>query len=227
MIIFNKLAGYSLKEADDLRRIIGKKKKDEIATHKQKFLNGCAQHSTLTKEYSINLWDTIVGFADYCLVGSTKVKTLFGNISIQEIVDQKLKIPVYCLLNNKLKTITVTQWHDQGSKNVWSYMLENGTTITCTNDHKFMTTNNIMLDIDTIYNQNLNLLEGEKQVITPQTIEFCYQNFCKTLKILKHPNTPTRKEFRHFIALTKPDLKFDSYELEAHVMRAFLAINNS
>ena len=42
MQIANRLAGYSLGEADLLRRAMGKKKKEEMAAQREKFLSGCA-----------------------------------------------------------------------------------------------------------------------------------------------------------------------------------------
>jgi DNA polymerase-3 subunit alpha len=41
MQISNKLAGYSLGEADILRRAMGKKKLDEMAAQRAKFIAGC------------------------------------------------------------------------------------------------------------------------------------------------------------------------------------------
>jgi DNA polymerase III subunit alpha len=41
MQIANRLAGFSLGEADILRRAMGKKKKEEMAAQREKFMNGC------------------------------------------------------------------------------------------------------------------------------------------------------------------------------------------
>jgi DNA polymerase III subunit alpha len=58
------IAGFTLGEADMLRRAIGKKKKSEMDAQKAKFLAG-----TVTKGYpeklGTDLWDLIEGFADY------------------------------------------------------------------------------------------------------------------------------------------------------------------
>ncbi len=62
--IAQKLAGFSLGEADMLRRAIGKKKRSEMEAQKAKFLSGiveCGYQESLGKE----LWDLIEGFADY------------------------------------------------------------------------------------------------------------------------------------------------------------------
>ena len=58
------IAGFTLGEADMLRRAIGKKKKSEMDAQKAKFLDG-----TVAKGYpqklGQDLWDLIEGFADY------------------------------------------------------------------------------------------------------------------------------------------------------------------
>ena len=64
MAIAQKLAGYSLGEADILRRAMGKKKKDELDKQFEKFSGGMAERG-----YSMNavktLWDILVPFSDY------------------------------------------------------------------------------------------------------------------------------------------------------------------
>src|SRR2546426_2022748 len=49
MQIANRLAGFSLGEADILRRAMGKKNRDEMAAQREKFLTGCAAHKVPPK----------------------------------------------------------------------------------------------------------------------------------------------------------------------------------
>jgi DNA polymerase-3 subunit alpha len=58
------IAGFSLGEADLLRRAIGKKKQAEMDAQKTKFLGGCVAKGYPAKLGS-DLWDLIEGFADY------------------------------------------------------------------------------------------------------------------------------------------------------------------
>ncbi len=58
------LAGFSLGEADLLRRAIGKKKQKEMEAQKEKFLSGMAGQG-YPAELGRELWDLIEGFADY------------------------------------------------------------------------------------------------------------------------------------------------------------------
>lgn len=62
--IARKLAGYSLADADLLRRAIGKKKEKEMAKHENQFKEGWAKHG-LDASAGNDMWNDIVAFADY------------------------------------------------------------------------------------------------------------------------------------------------------------------
>ena len=58
------LAGFTLGEADMLRRAIGKKKQSEMDAQKSKFLDGLKANG-YEERFGRELWDLIEGFADY------------------------------------------------------------------------------------------------------------------------------------------------------------------
>ena len=64
MQIASALAGYTLGEADILRKAMGKKKADVMATQKDKFLKGCAERGVTEKKAS-KIWDHMEQFAGY------------------------------------------------------------------------------------------------------------------------------------------------------------------
>ena len=55
MQIANRLASFSLGEADILRRAMGKKKKEEMAAQRAKFMTGCAGNKIPEKKAEKNL----------------------------------------------------------------------------------------------------------------------------------------------------------------------------
>ena len=65
MEIARSLAGYSLGEADLLRRAMGKKKPEEMKAQKARFLEGLRQHGGLDKKQSETVYDLVLRFADY------------------------------------------------------------------------------------------------------------------------------------------------------------------
>ncbi len=65
MKIAQDLAGYSLGEADLLRRAMGKKKPEEMEKQRNKFLDGAAMNGIHSK-IANDLFDQMVMFAEYC-----------------------------------------------------------------------------------------------------------------------------------------------------------------
>ena len=64
MQIANRLAGFSLGEADILRRAMGKKNTEEMAAQRQKFLAGCAKNKIPDKKAE-RIFDLMEEFAGY------------------------------------------------------------------------------------------------------------------------------------------------------------------
>src|SRR4051812_36934719 len=64
MQISNKLAGYSLGEADILRRAMGKKSADEMAKQRERFITGAAQRGFPAKKIA-KIFDLMEQFAGY------------------------------------------------------------------------------------------------------------------------------------------------------------------
>ena len=64
MQIANRLAGFSLGDADILRRAMGKKKPEEMAAQREKFLTGCNARK-VPKEKAERIFDLMAEFAGY------------------------------------------------------------------------------------------------------------------------------------------------------------------
>ena len=64
MQIVQTLAGFSLGQADILRRAMGKKKADILLAQKENFLNGCEKNK-IPKLLAIKIFDLLKNFADY------------------------------------------------------------------------------------------------------------------------------------------------------------------
>jgi DNA polymerase-3 subunit alpha len=64
MQIANRLAGFSLGEADILRRAMGKKKREEMAAQREKFLVGCRTRKVPAKKAE-RIFDLMAEFAGY------------------------------------------------------------------------------------------------------------------------------------------------------------------
>jgi DNA polymerase-3 subunit alpha len=64
MQLAQKLAGYSLGEADMMRRAMGKKKREEMAVHEEKFISG-AVGNKIPKDKAEAIFKLMAQFADY------------------------------------------------------------------------------------------------------------------------------------------------------------------
>ncbi len=171
MKIAQEMAGYSLGQADLLRRAMGKKKASEMQKHRGIFIDGAAKNGVKTK-VSEELFDQMVMFAEYCLSADTKLLTVeYGTLTIGEIVESQIACSVYSVNEQGfIYTQPIAQWHDRGKQEVFEYELEDKSMIRATKDHKFMTTNGQMVPIDEIFQQGLNLksVQGYYFLATPR-----------------------------------------------------------
>lgn len=80
MKIAQDMAGYSLGQADLLRRAMGKKKVSEMEKHKGQFIAGSMEKGVPKKTVE-ELWDQMVKFAEYCFNKSHS--TAYGFVTFQ------------------------------------------------------------------------------------------------------------------------------------------------
>lgn len=169
MRLFTDLAGFTQQEADDVRRAMGKKKLSVLEKYKEQFLAGATSVGGLMADYADSLWNDILGFADYCLAGDTEILLPIGterSTKIKDIIKDQYNGFVlsydtqvnswsgespYCAQH-------ISQWHDKGIKDVYRYVLEDGSYVDCTENHSFLLSNKkSYAEIDKIYTKKLEI----------------------------------------------------------------------
>jgi len=155
MALLNKMAGFTLKEADDARRAMGKKKKEVLEAYYEKFISG-SKANGINENYADSLWSDIMGFADYCLHGLTKVYTIeYGYIEIEKIVKEKIEATVLSMGPNGIVKQKIKQFWNKGKKPCYTYSADD-IIVTSTVDHKFLTASGKMKEIEYIYQSKEN-----------------------------------------------------------------------
>lgn len=174
MQIAHKLGGFSLTEADELRKLLVKpvtslgdemkKKREEVG---QKFINGCIS-SGLEAEKARKLWfDDILGFISYGFNKSlhfNELVTIYdcGGGILNPISISDVKPGMLIRTKNEKRKCDelayVKAKHDHGVIDVYEIELDDGKKVQCTLDHKFRVEDGRMLPVWQIMRENLNIV---------------------------------------------------------------------
>ena len=155
MQIAQKVAGYSLGQADLLRRAMGKKKKSEMDKQYQVFLGGMKNNGYSFQAFSA-LWNVLLPFADYafnrCVAGDTEVmlepsdSDRTDTITVEELystwedVHKGTGLKAMALdKDGTLQPKPIKGVHYNGEKEAFRVALADGRHITATFDHRHMT----------------------------------------------------------------------------------------
>jgi DNA polymerase III subunit alpha len=130
------LAGFSLAQADILRKAMGKKDRELMAQQREEFIKGCKAHKVDGRKAE-RIWDLIEKFAGYgfnkCLTADTEIEMADGTrrpITAIRPGDRVLT------KDGPFRALGVRA---SGTRTVGELRLANGTMVRCTPDHPIFT----------------------------------------------------------------------------------------
>jgi len=151
--------GFSLDEAEILRRIVGKKKVEEVKKWKQKIQDKIVENK-LPQEAGDILWKVLEDSANYsfnkCLLPETIVESESGYKCLNEIKKGDLVL-AYDIDNDKDHYVEVINIHENEVE-VYEIEMEDGTKISCSLDHKFLCEDKKMHTLREILKENLGIM---------------------------------------------------------------------
>lgn len=91
------LGGYTSDEADEVRKILGKKKVEKIGPAGQEFVSRAVDNG-MEREAAQHLWDQMAEFAKYCITGDTEISLAatnhHGDTLNVEVAYRRLHMPL-------------------------------------------------------------------------------------------------------------------------------------
>lgn len=159
MQIAKDVAGFNLKDADSLRKIIGKKLASQMAAMKSKFLEGCKSKNIVNESEAEQIFSWIEKSQRYSfnrsILDDTVVISENGPKTIKELeIGEKILAPSEAVD----KYIEVVNKYDHGEQEVFQITLENGNSITCTMQHKFLCSDGNIYPLSEILLKDLEIM---------------------------------------------------------------------
>lgn len=174
MFIAHELAGFTLLEADELRKLLMKPVQSMSGEMKQKrleagerFINGCLKNGMSQKEAEYLWEDRILPFISYGFVKSLHLdeKITIYNNDYEKINDLRIEQITPGMIvksrddsSKKDIFIRVKRKHDHGVIDLFEIEMDDGRQVKCTLDHKFKVEDGRMLPVWKIMKENLNIV---------------------------------------------------------------------
>lgn len=148
MQIASNLAGFSLAEADLLRRAMSKKIPEVMEKQRSKFVSGCTKNE-VGSSVANKIFDLIEYFSGYgfnkCVAGSTEIidAQTGGIVTVKELFsgEKNTKYTFGCDENLKIKKAEIENVINNGIKPVYKIRTGLGREIIATSNHPFFTFN--------------------------------------------------------------------------------------
>jgi len=155
MALAKEVAAFSLEEADNLRKAMGKKLASEMAKVKTMFKEKGLQAAILTEAQLDEVFGWIQESQRYSFNKSILADTIVETKNCLKTIEN-LKIGEY--INSPDGFIEVLDKYDHGEQEVYEITMESGKSITCTMQHKFLCEDSIIRPLFEIIENNHKII---------------------------------------------------------------------
>jgi hypothetical protein len=143
MLIASKVFGFSLEDAEILRKVIGKKQIEKVAEWEVKIRNAAKERNLPIElaDFYINLLTESASYSfNKCLSPSTVVENQFGDFKMMSECSVGDTVSFY---DPDFNGVSFTEISDiiHGEAELYEVTLEDGSTIICSMEHKIMNQN--------------------------------------------------------------------------------------
>lgn len=144
MSVGREIAGFDGEQTHKLMKSCGKKDAALMASLRSSFVAGCISHSGISEKHANEIYDNIESANRYAfnrsLTGDTRVETPSGTVTIANI-------QVGDMVDSPFGFLKVLNKFDHGILPVYQVTFTNGSVITCTANHKFLSIHGDMLPV--------------------------------------------------------------------------------
>lgn len=155
MLIAQRVAGFNLQQADQLRKAMGKKDAELMAKTRIEFIDGCKTVGIISDEKANEIFDIIEKSNRYSF---NKCVTLDTTVYVKDGCKTLQTLQVGEFVNSPDGWVKVIDKIDTGEKMVYETELDSGKTIKCTMDHKFLCENGEILPLHRIIIHNYKIV---------------------------------------------------------------------
>ena len=139
------VAGFSMGQADELRKVMGKKQKDKIPVYREKFVNGAVAHIGITPELASEIFAFVEPFAGYgfnkCAHGSTEIALPDGTRTTLSAAYKNPPVEIMAMWpDGEIRPHAVARIVRTGRKALLHVRTASGKSIKVTPEHRLLTT---------------------------------------------------------------------------------------
>jgi DNA polymerase-3 subunit alpha len=162
MRAFHDVFGFTLEEAETIRRIIGKKLTEKIKEWKPKIIEA-GKEKGVSEEVTNDFWEAVDASSSYsfnkCLCPDTIIKTSVGEKRMKDIAVGE-KVLAYDTKNDKDHYVEVIGRYENFTE-LFEVEMENGIKIKCSMNHKFLCEDGEMHKLSEIIEKDLGVANGK------------------------------------------------------------------